>query len=110
MRWIGSWSLSSGAHSRDPLARNDGGGGYPAPISSRGSPLAPTVIARSAATKQSTLSFLRRDGLLRYARNDGRVERGLTPASRRGPSIRDLPLRSGPVSSPDSLPGSASLV
>src|ERR1700722_12587656 len=23
-RWIASWSLSSGAHSRDPLARNDG--------------------------------------------------------------------------------------
>jgi hypothetical protein len=22
-RWIASWSLSSGAHSRDPLARND---------------------------------------------------------------------------------------
>src|SRR6266481_1377262 len=22
--WIASWSLSSGAHSRDPLARNDG--------------------------------------------------------------------------------------
>jgi hypothetical protein len=24
--WIASWSLSSGAHSRDPLARNDGRG------------------------------------------------------------------------------------
>src|SRR5258708_24400026 len=24
VRWIASWSLSSGAHSRDPLARNDG--------------------------------------------------------------------------------------
>jgi len=24
--WIASRSLSSGAHSRDPLARNDGGG------------------------------------------------------------------------------------
>jgi hypothetical protein len=24
--WIASLSLSSGAHSRDPLARNDGGG------------------------------------------------------------------------------------
>ena len=23
-KWIASWSLSSGAHSRDPLARNDG--------------------------------------------------------------------------------------
>ena len=22
--WIASWSLSSGAHSRDPVARNDG--------------------------------------------------------------------------------------
>jgi hypothetical protein len=26
-RWIASRSLSSGAHSRDPLARNDGGNG-----------------------------------------------------------------------------------
>src|SRR5712671_5090916 len=41
--WIASRSLSSGAHSRDPLARNDGEG-Y-------------TVIARSEATKQSSLSL-----------------------------------------------------
>jgi hypothetical protein len=26
LHWIASWSLSSGAHSRDPLARNDGEG------------------------------------------------------------------------------------
>jgi hypothetical protein len=32
-----------------------------------------SVIARSAATKQSILS-LRRDGLLRFARNDGRAQ------------------------------------
>jgi hypothetical protein len=25
-KWIASWSLSSGAHSRDPLARNDDDG------------------------------------------------------------------------------------
>jgi hypothetical protein len=29
--WIASLSLSSGAHSRDPLARNDGGGYRHAP-------------------------------------------------------------------------------
>src|SRR6185437_7799351 len=28
VRWIASRSLSSGAHSRDPLARNDGKGRY----------------------------------------------------------------------------------
>jgi hypothetical protein len=27
-RWIASLSLSSGAHSRDPLARNDVAGGF----------------------------------------------------------------------------------
>jgi len=31
----------------------------------------PDVIARSEATKQSTLSLLLRHGLLRFARNDG---------------------------------------
>src|SRR5712671_3246251 len=40
--WIASRSLSSGAHSRDPLARNDGKRPF-------------FVIARSAATKQSSL-------------------------------------------------------
>jgi hypothetical protein len=30
--WIASRSLSSGAHSRDPLARNDGGGYFAARI------------------------------------------------------------------------------
>jgi hypothetical protein len=29
------------------------------------------VIARSEATKQSILAFMSRDGLLRFARNDG---------------------------------------
>ena len=31
------------------------------------------VIARSEATKQSTLAFMLRYGLLRFARNDGKV-------------------------------------
>jgi hypothetical protein len=39
-----------------------------------------TVIARSEATKQSILPFARRDGLLRFARND--VKNSMSPRSR----------------------------
>src|SRR5712671_687724 len=60
------------AHSCDPLARNDGD--------------CCTVIARSAATKQSILSFARRDGLLRCARNDG--EAWITSLSPSGACMR----------------------
>jgi hypothetical protein len=35
-----------------------------------------TVIARSEATRQSILHLARRDGLLRFARNDGGKGRG----------------------------------
>jgi hypothetical protein len=34
-RWIASWSLSSGAHSRDPLARNDGDESITSPVVTR---------------------------------------------------------------------------
>jgi hypothetical protein len=49
--WIASRSLSSGAHSRDPVARNDGKL-IGALVSIR------DVIARSEATKQSRLALL----------------------------------------------------
>src|ERR1700704_1456814 len=55
--WVGSRSLSSGAHSRDPLARNDARLFHLLfPGAAR---LFYSVIARSAATKQSILSFCR---------------------------------------------------
>ena len=43
------------------------------------------VIARSEATKQSTPFFTRRNGLLRYARNDGSQLNWLVPALSRDP-------------------------
>jgi len=45
-QWIASRSLSSGAHSRDPLARNDRGGYFNAAIS---------LVALSSSTFTSSL-------------------------------------------------------
>jgi hypothetical protein len=58
-----SRSLSSGAHSRELLAGDDGGGcGVP-----------PLTLLRHCERSEAIHSFFaRRDGLLRFARNDGR--------------------------------------
>ena len=61
--WIASRSLSSGAHSRDPLARKDVDGAH--------QPTRYSVIARSSCDEAIHSFFVRRHGLLRCARNDG---------------------------------------
>jgi hypothetical protein len=61
-----SRSLSTGARLRDPLARNDGEGYTVIACDKR-----EAFAQGSEATKQSSLFFARRDGLLRCARNDG---------------------------------------
>jgi hypothetical protein len=87
--------LSCGCHGLLRCARNDGPRRH---CEERSDEAIHTAgAARWIASRSLSSGALARDPL---ARNDG----GLTPTTRRGPSIRDLALRSRPVSSHGSQP------
>ena len=76
-RWIASRSLPSGAHSRDPLARNDGLSSAQDGLSQRVARMArrgrevASAVPRHCERSEAIHSFFaRQDGLLRCARND----------------------------------------